>query len=412
MIVVKKGAGVVAGHVPVLDGIRGLAILLVMLFHLDELRPHNGVDRAFRMVMGLGWIGVDLFFVLSGFLITRVLLNAKGTANYFRDFYARRILRIFPLYYLILATSLFLLPRFLPPDKLARFGKIDGDEMYYWTYLSNFAIAKVGKTRHGVLDVTWSLAIEEQFYLAWPAIVLLCSRKTLLRVTGVLFLMALAVRVAMHLFTSYNEFSIYVLTPCRVDGLAVGAALAVYAAEHGDLKSLEGVARRVVPAGVLAILAGGLGEELFGKRSDFGIGFGPMFNTLGLSLNALVFGSLLVVVTTAEVGSLSHRVFGSAFLRGLGKYSYCLYLVHLPIRAAIRDRVFGPKATGSRFHFPALLGSELPGQLMFYCAAGACAFAVAWLSYHLFEKRFLDLKRFFSAGVRDSSSAPSMSSSR
>ena len=96
----------------------------------------------------------------------------------------RRVLRIFPLYYSIIALSLLALPAFLPPDKAARFGEIAGDRIYYWCYLQNIPIARAGQPRHGILDVTWSLAIEEQFYFVWPLVVFIASPRTLKRVCG------------------------------------------------------------------------------------------------------------------------------------------------------------------------------------------------------------------------------------
>jgi peptidoglycan/LPS O-acetylase OafA/YrhL len=105
-------------------------------------------------------------------------------------------------------------------------------------------------------------------------------------------------------------------------------------------------------------------------------------------------------VTTAEPGSKLHSFFGSAFLRTFGKYSYGLYLIHLPLRALIRDRIYGSSDRPAWIHYPRLFGSELPGQMLFYLVAGGASLAGAWLSFHLFEKQFLKLKRFFPSGAR------------
>jgi peptidoglycan/LPS O-acetylase OafA/YrhL len=112
------------------------------------------------------------------------------------------------------------------------------------------------------------------------------------------------------------------------------------------------------------------------------------------------FGALVILVATADPGSRLHRVFASSFLRTFGKYSYGLYLIHLPLRALIRDRVYGPSDRAAWLHYPRLFGSELPGQLLFYLVAGSASLGVAWLSFNLFEKQFLKLKRLFPSGAR------------
>jgi peptidoglycan/LPS O-acetylase OafA/YrhL len=386
-------------HFPVLDGVRGLAILLVMMLHLWTMPAHTKLDRVVSYGTNLGWFGVDLFFALSGYLITGILLDAKGADHYFRNFYVRRVLRIFPLYYAILVASLYLLPHLLPPDKLARFGTIAGDEPYYWLYLSNFAMARVGAVRHGVLDVTWSLAIEEQFYLVWPALVFLCSPRALVRIAAGLAVASLALRVGLHFFSSYNAYSIYVLTPCHLDGLVVGAILAVWAREPGGLARFTGQARVAIVALLPLVIAIPIAEDIFEPPNQIALGMSPIFITFGFSLLAVLFGAVLIVVVTAAPGSTLHRLFSSRFLRTFGKYSYGVYLIHLPLRALIRDRIFGPPGRGARFVFPELHGSALPGQLVFYLVAGAASLGVAWVSYQVFERQFLKLKRFFPSGA-------------
>jgi peptidoglycan/LPS O-acetylase OafA/YrhL len=388
------------GHVPVLDGIRGLAIVLVMIIHLWWLPAHSAFDGYVTFGINLGWFGVDLFFVLSGYLITGILLDARGAPHYFRNFYLRRILRIFPLYYLVLIVALYVVPHGLPPDKAARFGSIAGDARYYWLYLSNFAIARAGMARHGILDVTWSLAIEEQFYFVWPAVVALSSRRALVRIALALAATSLALRIALHAFSGYNAFSIYVLTPCRLDALAVGAILACAARDPGGLARFEPQARLAVFTLLPLMIAIPVAEAVFLPPNNFGPGFSPVFNTIGLSILAVFFGALVILVATADPGSRLHRVFASSFLRTFGKYSYGLYLIHLPLRALIRDRVYGPSDRAAWLHYPRLFGSELPGQLLFYLVAGSASLGVAWLSFNLFEKQFLKLKRLFPSGAR------------
>src|SRR5262249_33499057 len=153
--------------------------------------------------------------------------------------------RIFPLYYAVVAFSLLVLPALLPEGKVKRFGAIEGDAVYYWLYVQNFAIARAGTTRHGILDITWSLAIEEQFDLVWPSVVYACSRRSLKRVCKALMVAALVCRAVCAVVFHMQAFSIYVLTPCRMDALAAGAFLAVRARSPGGLAALVPIARRI-----------------------------------------------------------------------------------------------------------------------------------------------------------------------
>lgn len=165
-------------HLQELDGLRGFAILLVLCSHLVSLPPGGRspfVDRLVGMILGLGWVGVDLFFVLSGFLITGILVQSRGGPHYFRNFYARRSLRIFPLYYLFLAIATFISPLLLSPESILTLPKEHA--WVYWLYLSNFG----GKPSEAFAH-TWSLAVEEQFYLVWPAIVFFAKPVAMRRV--------------------------------------------------------------------------------------------------------------------------------------------------------------------------------------------------------------------------------------
>jgi len=198
--------------------------------------------------------------------------------------------------------------------------------------------------------------------------------------------LSLAVRIGIRLTTHLNSFSIYVLTPCHLDGIAMGSLLAALAQEPRGLAPLGRAARIAAwilgPSSLLLALT-----ESVLHPNDFGVGFSPIFNTVGFTLLALFFGALLTSVLTSASGSALGRVFASGALRTFGKYSYGLYLIHLPLRAVIRDRLFP--------HLPKVLRSELPGQLFFYAVAGAASLGAAWLSFHLFEKHFLKLKRLF-----------------
>src|SRR5688500_14259012 len=244
-----------AGVIPALDGLRGIAIILVMLHHFTYIRPTSGIDGLIGSVMFFCWSGVDLFFVLSGFLITGILLDTRGSEKYFTTFYARRTLRIFPLYYLVLFLALVVLPNFPALHAMLTAQEETGQVVMpaqwpYWLYLTNFAIADRGWV-HGWVDVAWSLAIEEQFYLVWPLVIWLCPP----RVVAVLCAVILVAEPAARVFLRGAEeepvlvLPIYVLTWFRLDGLAMGALLAL-AQRRGLLPLLDRWVPVVVVLGV------------------------------------------------------------------------------------------------------------------------------------------------------------------
>src|SRR5688572_22907162 len=188
-----------------------------MLHHFTYYRPETGVDRVLAGVPLFGWVGVDLFFVLSGFLITGILLDTRGSDRYFTSFYARRTLRIFPLYYLIVFLSLIVLPLF-PRWSALLGGGDDLPQWPYWTYLVNFAIAERNDFQHGVLDVAWSLAIEEQFYLIWAVVVWLLSPR-LLGALCALIVVAVPLARMVALQNAAQPVDVYVLPHYRADAL-------------------------------------------------------------------------------------------------------------------------------------------------------------------------------------------------
>src|SRR5436190_1162893 len=190
-------------RLPALDGVRGIAALMVMSFHYW--------DGAGSRWPALGQTGVDLFFVLSGFLITRILLAARDSPGYFRNFYARRALRILPLYYGFLAVHQLLLPR-LQGRESPPFARA----WWFWVHLQNIPTTFPGLIADGP-GVYWSLAVEEHFYLVWPVLVLVVPSRWLPRVAGAVIVLALAARA---LFLFALDLPVDTFTACRMDAIA------------------------------------------------------------------------------------------------------------------------------------------------------------------------------------------------
>ena len=376
-------------HLPALDGVRGIAILLVLLFHFGLYGhglppPSVFVDRAFYAVAGIGWAGVDLFFVLSGFLITGILYDARSGSRYFRNFYARRCLRILPLYYGALIVFTVCLPLLLPQDEGLRHATATA--AWHWTFLTNVLVALEGWHPNGMLDHFWSLAVEEQFYLVWPVLVFVFGRVALLRVCWIVIAGALLVRIG--LWTAGYEIAPSVLGPARADALAVGALLALVARGPDGLSRVAAFARPA--AGLLgAALAFVFWGVVLPQRD-------PVVATGGYSLLAAFFGAVLVIALTASPAGVPGRWLASRPLTFFGRYSYGLYVIHVPL-VFVAPAVVGPARVSD---VPHLLGSQLPALLLYITAASLASVCLALVSWHALEKPFLQLKRWFPYDVR------------
>ena len=372
-----------ATHIPALDGLRGIAVLLVMLLHFSMMTPNGPLDSAFSLTFDTGWLGVDLFFVLSGFLITGILFDAKGGAFFFRNFYLRRSLRIFPLYYAFLCGVLLVLP-WLAPGSMER---LDG-QGWLWSYLSNFLFVRVGW--EGMPEHTihlWSLAIEEQFYLLWPLVVFLFDRKNLIRVALIAIAGAIVFR-AVAFFIWPNGIAGYALLPARVDSLAMGGLLALVIRGPEGKSEVSQLARRLLLPG-LGLLAAAVGWSMVFSPQE---GLLPPLKLhtqlLGYTGMMLLSGAL-ILLAVAESGSERLRnALTWKPLMALGKYSYGLYMIHVPVRDVIR-------MWRHNVPLPRVLGSQLPAQIGIFILGMGVSVLLALLSWNLFEKHFLKLKDYF-----------------
>jgi peptidoglycan/LPS O-acetylase OafA/YrhL len=363
------------GRLPTLDGVRGVAILLVVAHNFLLLEHPAGifgylVDR----VLNFGWVGVQLFFVLSGFLITRGLLEDRGAPDYFRNFYTRRILRIFPLYYATLILTFFVLPAF---DFLPETVAADAPHQWWlWLFLSNWS------TPYGIggnsLPHFWSLAVEEQFYLVWPLIVRYCSPRQLIRVCFGLFVASLTIRCGM-LLVDINAEAVYESSLARMDALTAGAAVAT-AFRLPALAPWLVAHRDRILIWTIALACVGLFVTHGYSRIL------PLGQTLGYSILAMVFAGLIATSVAADMeqtgGWANWLRFGP--LRRIGKYSFAMYVFHKPLHDWI----------GVPFlHSHGLYDVENPVRSIEYMIVlGVICFALAAFSYHFIERHFLRMK--------------------
>ena len=366
--------------IPGLDGIRGLAIIAVVTYHAARnLTYTSSHEQIVQGLVGAGWVGVDLFFVLSGFLITGILLDAKGSDTFFRSFYARRVLRIFPLYIVFVTLATLVAPALgwtTPQDATT----LRGSQAWYWGYLVNVMIARGGWST-GVWHTghLWSLSVEEQFYLVWPAVVFAAGRKTLLRVALAVAVLSAALRATVVL-TQGPSIAMYVLLPARMDGLAVGAILAVLVRDPNAWEK----ARRWAPFAAITAataLAAVYRRELLAPTAKW-------TEIAGYPSLAVLCGAAIVAAVSAPAGSLRDRVFAHPVLRFFGRYSYGLYVWHELAISWLAVHVLVPA------RLPVVAGSHLPGNAVFVLAAFGVSVAWALVTWHALEYPFLTLKRF------------------
>ncbi len=374
-----------------LDGLRGVAIGLVVLCHASAFAGATGFwGRVLFAFPAVGWAGVDLFFVLSGFLITRILLQQREAGNYFRAFYGRRILRIFPVYYVVLAFVFFAIPAMGLGGPQHFWSVPDGEPLWYWVHLSNFYDGLGGRYHHGLMAVAWSLAIEEQFYLLWPLLVSRLNVKHLRTLCLGLIVTAFALRCAAVAMDA-SPLLTYMLTPMRMDGLAVGAWLAATARIEGLGSWVYSARRALVGKGAVIaaiVFAIQVKPDLFTTQWNTVLTH-PLMQTIGYSALAVFFGALLVLALEEKGGRLE-RFLAARPLQILGKYSYAIYLLHLPLITMVVPRILA--ALGVEWSF-------FPTQLLRYAIIFPLVTFAGFLSWHGIERHAHALRRFFPYGA-------------
>jgi peptidoglycan/LPS O-acetylase OafA/YrhL len=356
---------------PELDSLRGIAIIGVLLLHAFYSSyssfPFSGLPRVFLQATQPGWLGVNLFFVLSGFLITGILLDSKDKPQYFRRFYTRRALRILPAYYLLLII--------LGVLHQASAGFLGLSFIYLANVTALFGVV----SDYGPL---WSLAVEEHYYILWPSVIYKLTRRHLAIITVALCVLIPVLRGVSFRLGYTAGLGWY--TWFVADGLATGSLLAIFLRTSASRRTVA-----VVCGTLLAV-----GFMLAGIGRPFGIL--TRERVLGAALQEtvidIVFAGFLLLVMLLGTSARRHYV-NNSVLRFLGYISYGLYLIHLLV-FRIYDRLcrnYWPWLQPTARHFGLVV-------LRFVLAGGA-AIGVAYLSRKYFEERFLRLKDRF-AGAK------------
>lgn len=323
----------------------------------------------------MGWCGVELFFVLSGFLITGILLDSRNSPNYFSTFYARRVLRIFPLYYAYLALA-FLGPRIWHVVSGAANPVAHINPWWYLTYIQNFRPNTM--LLDAYLGHLWSLAVEEQFYLVWPLLVLLVNRKVL---TWICFsLLPLALIIRLHYAGQSGPLAqfVNVFTPASLDSLAAGALVAIVVRNPKWLRHARSIVHPLIAACLMwfAILA---------WRSGSLFEYFPLIQTWGITALTLLFAGIIFLAATGKRGGLT-TVLNVKPLRFTGKISYGLYVLH-PLVIGILLPVFAAVPADAAIDLA--LNSEKIAIILL------ASITVAAGSWFFFEKPVLGLKKYF-----------------
>ncbi|MGH9552831.1 MAG: acyltransferase family protein, partial [Terriglobales bacterium] len=343
------------GHVPELDGVRGVAIGLVLVYHVYCFAP-------FSFFTSIGWSGVDLFFVLSGFLITGILLDSKHKPHYYKNFITRRALRIFPLYYFALAVFFSLNAKYnlLQP--------------YFWTYTQNIFIAFHGWPPVGLdaLNHFWSLAQEEQFYLFWPIAVLYLTEKSLIRAS----VLGIALSLVLRNINPTSPFT-YVFFFCRFDSMLIGALTAILIRHRREILN-----RVAAPLCLVTVVMLGAAIAITRHKTLDS----PFFMTIGYTICDLFYASIvLLALDRNKVFSVNfQRIFRSKWLTFLGKYSYGIYVYHGILFYTIYPLYF---------QHISVVKNETGDLFIAASLFTALVLVVSYLSYQLLEVRFLDLKK-------------------
>jgi len=345
-------------HYNELDGVRAIAVIMVLFYHFfKDVDVNYDILVLLKKLSLFGKTGVSLFFVLSGFLITRILLNTKQNDSYFKSFYIKRVLRIFPLYYFFLVIYYFVVPLFLH-QSFADFSQ----QIWYWTFMQNFALTfdwnSVGPIHY------WSLSVEEHFYLFWPLIIYYCSLKNVKWAIVSLCIISFLVRFILI----ENQIEESLFTFARFDELAVGSFLAILELQQ---KLVKQNLRKFLAVFIVFLI------PLIYISLNNG-NYSLLESCARYLVLAMVYGSFIAITIVIEPDNFLKKILDNNALKSIGKISFGLYVYHpICFNIVINDL----KITNLAFTFVLSFG---------------LAYLVSILSYHLLEKKFLKLKTQFS----------------
>ncbi len=357
-------------YYPALDGLRGIAILLVVIYH----------NFSFLTFFRFGWMGVDLFFVLSGFLITDLLLKTKENGSFLKNFYIRRVLRIFPLYYLTLFIFFLLAPYFFSEKGPSTvFHYYEENKFWFWTYFQNWLFVEKGMAPVPYLSHFWSLAVEEQFYIFWPLIVFFVKDLSKLKkLSIILILIAIVFRFYTRISFPDDVEKYYCSTLTRMDSLLIGGLLAIRLKEGLIIPTMfiKSVSCICVLLLTLVFISG---DSL---RQD-----NLILSTVGYTCFAVFFSCVIYLFITARESIISWFK-GLHILNYIGKISYGIYVYHIPIYLILGTQFSNVISTWANID---------KGQTGICVSVLSLIFTLlaSTASFYILEKPILSLKKHF-----------------
>lgn len=360
-----------AVHMTELDGIRGLAILMVFLTHTTTgigVQPESDIGKLVYDVLKLGWSGVDLFFVLSGFLITGILVDQRKSrqgqaGRFFGHFYARRALRIFPLYYASLLI-VFVIAR-LASGSAPDFRNLAIHGFYLQNIVDGYPMA---------LTHFWTLAVEEHFYLILPIVIYWTQPKHL----GKVLLAGVILAIGARIMLEGSTLNVYRFSLTRFDSLLMGSLLAL---EFRSARGLWNYSAALLAGSALLLVAFILAV---GETSNQA----TAHRLIGYSLFGLLYVCLIRQVIASDDASLWKSLFRARFLRWCGKLSYCVYVVHWPVLLVLTKIM----PDGMAWPLAAFTYTLLTGII---------SFSIAAISWRWLESPILSLRRHFATQPKE-----------
>jgi len=350
-------------HFKALDGLRGLAILSVLICH--------------HIPFACGWFGLDVFFVLSGFLITGILLDTKGSKGYFKNFYVRRSLRIFPLYFLTLLVFFHVLDAIYSISENSNFEYYFQHEISFWFYFQNYTLVHMDWGQSHSLAHLWSLAVEEQYYVLVPLLVFLFTKKNLFYLFGFMIIIALSYRI-FNVLNNGSWLKEYFATVSRMDALAMGGCLALLVRSQwwGTIKNYGKQYKIMLVSLILYFGFWALSTDYLMPQN------GIAQRTLNYTLTGIMFSLLILLIIMKD--KYITKVFSVKLLTYFGKRSYAIYIFHMPIKYMLI-----PYLTTHILWLNNL--SKWPT----ICLSISLAIVSGEISWRLIEKPALALKKYF-----------------